>query len=121
VDAFLDPVENEASHFTMVGRPLSILRIGTAGGRWWMEVISRVVGIRMSVPSAFPRPIRVVLLIVNIEVVIPIPPNLESSRYLTWIALIRQFDADMQVSFFDDFCRFERPTSDESGTQSLQY
>ena len=121
MDAFLEPVENEASHFTMVERPLSILRIGTAGDRWWVEVISGVVSIRMSVPSAFPRPIRVVLLIVNIEVVIPIPPNLESSRYLTWMALIRQFDVKMQVSFFDDFCRFERPTSDESGTQSLQY
>jgi hypothetical protein len=75
----------------------------------------------VAVPATLPHAFLALFLIVDSEIVVAIPPNLKSSRYLTWIALIRQFDAEMQVSFFDDFCRFERPTSDESGTQSLQY
>ncbi|UWM52758.1 hypothetical protein N0B31_11405 [Salinirubellus salinus] len=88
MDAFFNPVENEAAHPSMVRRPVSILRIATAGGRRRVKVISGVVGIRMSVPAAFPRAIRAFLLIVNVEVVVPVPPNLESSRYLAWIVLV---------------------------------
>jgi len=72
-----------------------------------MEVISVVVGVRMPVPAAFPRAIRAVFLIVNVEVVIPIPPNLDSSRYLARIVLTRRFDAEIQVSFLSKLPRPE--------------
>ncbi|QLC35628.1 hypothetical protein EFA46_015305 (plasmid) [Halarchaeum sp. CBA1220] len=95
---------------------MSVLRIATAGGRRRVKVIHRVVGIRMSVPATFPRAIRVFLLIVNVEVVISIPTNLKPSRYLARIVLIRQFDAEIQVSLLDEFRVLEHLAPDESGT-----
>jgi hypothetical protein len=98
----------------MVGRPLRILCVGTTGGWRWMEMVPVVMGIWMSVPAAFPRAIRVVLLIVNAEVVISVPPDLNSSRDLTRIVLVREFDVEIPVSFLDDFHGLEQPTSGES-------
>lgn len=116
MDAFFYPVENEAAHPPMVRRPVSILRIATAGGRRRVKVISGVVGIRMSVPAAFPYAIRAFLLIVDVEVVISVPTNLKPSGYLVRIVLIRQFDAKIQVSLLDEFRVLEHPAPDESGT-----
>jgi hypothetical protein len=100
----------------MVRGPVSVLRIETAGGRWWVEVLSGIVGVRMPIPPAFPRPIRVLFFILDVEIVIAIPPNLKPSRYLARIVLIRQFDAEIQVSLLDEFRVLEHPAPDESGT-----
>jgi hypothetical protein len=100
----------------MVRRPVSILRFAMASGRRRVKVLSGVVGIRMSIPATFPRAIRAFLLIVNVEVVISVPTNLKPSRYLARIVLIRQFDAEIQVSLLNEFRVLEHPAPDESRT-----
>jgi hypothetical protein len=69
-----DFVENELQDITMVGRPGVIVTGGRGGGRG-MEVVARIVGVRMPIPSAFPGVLRMDLSIVDLEVVVRVPAN----------------------------------------------
>ena len=58
----------------MVGRPRPILA-GRWGGWWRMEVISSIVGIRMSIPPAFPGLLSVFLPVMEFEIFICVPTD----------------------------------------------
>jgi len=64
----------------MVARPLSIFGVSAAGCRWWMKMLPGVVHVRMPIPPTLPRAVLLGFSIVNIEVVVAIPADLQVSR-----------------------------------------
>ena len=79
LDALLDTVEHEAAHVSMISRPLSVLRVTPAGLGRRMEMLPGVVPIRMSIPPTLPDTVLPLLLVMDVEVVVAIPANLETS------------------------------------------
>jgi hypothetical protein len=75
----------------------------------------------MTIPSTLPHAVPPLLLIMEIEVVISIPANLEPSRRFSRIVVAGQLDTKMKVLRFDDFDRLEHAMPDKSRTHSLQY
>jgi len=82
----------------MIVWPLLILRVSLTGGWWWMEVIPRIVGVWMSIPATRPRLTLPLFLILHIEIIIPVPANLQLCCYFTWVILARQYDSKMEFS-----------------------
>jgi hypothetical protein len=58
----------------MVDRPRGVLA-GRRGCGWWVEVVARIVRIRVPVPPALPSVICVFLSIVELEIVVRVPAN----------------------------------------------
>ena len=58
----------------MVGRP-GVIVAGRRGGGWGMDVVARVVEVRMPIPSALPGVRRVDLSVVDREVVVRVPAD----------------------------------------------
>ena len=79
LDVLLDVIEDEPAHVSMVSRPFSVLRATPAGLGRRMKVIPRVVRVRMTIPPTLPDTILTSLLVMNVEVVVAIPANLEST------------------------------------------
>jgi hypothetical protein len=69
-----DLVEDESQDITMVGRP-GVIVTGRRGGGRGMEVVARIVGVRMPIPSAVPGVLRMDLSIVDSEVVVRVPAD----------------------------------------------
>jgi hypothetical protein len=79
-----------------------------------MKVIPRVVGVRVPTPSTLPRTILLLLVVVDVEIVVPIPAHLEASGHLVRIVVAGHFDAGVQVPRLDDRHRLEGAMADES-------
>ena len=58
----------------MVGRP-GVIVTGRRGGGRGMEMVARIVGVRMPIPSAVPGVLRMDLSIVDCEVVVRVPAD----------------------------------------------
>jgi len=79
LDVLLDVIEDKPAHVSMVPRPFSVLRVTPAGLGRRMKVIPRVVCVRVPIPPTLPDTILTSLLVMNVEVVVAIPANLEST------------------------------------------
>ena len=69
-----DLVEDESQDITMVGRP-GVIVTGRRGGGRGMEMVPCIVRIRVAVPPTLPGVVRVLLSIVEFEVVVRVPTD----------------------------------------------
>nr|WP_323173203.1 hypothetical protein [Natrialba sp. PRR66] len=118
-DSLLNAIEDEAAHVTMVIWPLLVFRVTATRDRRRMEVISRVVRVRMPIPSTLPRTILPFLLIVDIEIVVTVPADLETSGYLIRVVLVGQVDMEVYLPSRNDFCRLKHTAAEKLGSKSL--
>lgn len=79
----------------MVVGPLGGLRIDATGRRRRMEVIPRVVRVRMPIPPTFPHAVPPHLLVVDIEIIVAVPANLESGGCLVRVVVAGQPDTEV--------------------------
>nr|WP_304449524.1 hypothetical protein [Halomarina sp. PSRA2] len=79
-DTVFDLREDEPHHVTIIVRPGGIVS-GCGGAGWWVEVVSCIVGVRMTIPATVPGTFGMYLSIVNFDVVVRIPANTQSSLF----------------------------------------
>jgi hypothetical protein len=84
-----------------------------------MKVISFVVTARVTIPPTLPHALLTLFLIVNGEVVVAIPSNLEPSRYITRVVITGEFNTEIQLSPLDEVHCFKHPTARESRLHPL--
>nr|WP_188788028.1 hypothetical protein [Halobellus salinus] len=118
-DPFFDVIEGKAADVTMVLRPLCVFCVGATCVRRRMEVVSFVVTAGVAVPATLPYALLALFLIVNGEVVVAIPSNLEPSRHITRVVITGEFDTEIELPPFDEVHCFEHPTASESGLYPL--
>ncbi len=63
----------------MIVRPVGVPGFSTASYRRRVKMIPRVVHVRMAIPPTLPRLLVALFLIVDVEIVVAVPPDLETS------------------------------------------
>lgn len=69
-------VFDETHYVVQVGRVRLVLTVRRRI-RWWVKMLVRVVGVGVSVPAAIPGAVRPRLVIVNFEVVVAVPLDIQ--------------------------------------------
>ncbi|ODR80166.1 hypothetical protein BG842_02695 [Haladaptatus sp. W1] len=100
----------------MIGWPRRIFTKRWSSG-WWMEMISCIVRIPMSIPATLPGAGSVHFSIVNFEVVVRVPPDSERRLiHQHWIIRLGECNAKFEMAIrISDDCLFDLLCGDEPG------
>ncbi len=113
-DSVFDPVEDKPEGIAMIARPRGI--VAGCGGSWWgMEMVPCIVGVRVSIPPALPGVVRILLSIVDFEIVVRVPTNSHSCLVdgfgiVHWCECDTEFEMPTCVRddcLFDLLCRLQ--------------
>jgi hypothetical protein len=121
LDAGFDAVEDELADVAVVGWPVGVVGVRPAGVWWWVEVVACVVAVRMPVPATRPRLVCVGLLVVDAEIVVSIPPNLEFPRIVSGVVCWGEGCPEVEFHGVDEFDGVEQFAAGEPGVEMVQY